>query len=673
MKKLIKKLYVTALILLLILPTNLQAANMTLTTYYPALSGEYDRLQLLPRSVNLTNNCTIGTLYVNSTNILQYCHPNGMVGNWGPITDAWTQNGDDIYPTDTLTEPNLHVGIGTKTPEFKLSIQDDAGIIAHGTFGSGNILPGLTASSRLIWYPRKAAFRAGYVSGNHWDDSNTGVYSSAFGKDSIASGAYSVVGGGDTNTASGDYSSVIGGQNNTASGDYSSIIGGDSNTATQQYTIVTGGQSNNATANYATVLGGQNNQSEDIYSTVSGGTTNQVQTPYSNINGGFNNLINYTGTSGSKEGFSIIGGGKDNQIHNNYSIISGGESNTVGGPYSSIGGGFNNTTQEAAGVIGTSSYVRISGGENNLINAGNQYSVISGGRNNTITGSYDMIGGGWQNSTQATTYSSIAGGERNTTTGSYSTILGGIDNKAFLYSWINGRNMQSSNTAARTFVWGYSETPVSITTADAFIIASGTILGIPWNPKVGIRDIDPKGVLEINANGTTSDEFIYIKKTGSPNILLNIRLNNSVPIKKTYIGINRLNYSSTTHVMQIGTDSSNGNGAFLTEGGSWSFPSSRKLKENIHPLTSEKAQNALDQLDPVTFKYKVSTHPNIGFIAEDVPEIVAMPDRKSLSSLDIIAVLTKVSQDQEQMIEKQKIKIKSIRAEIETLKKLLNN
>ena len=36
----------------------------------------------------------------------------------------------------------------------------------------------------------------------------------------------------------------------------------------------------------------------------------------------------------------------------------------------------------------------------------------------------------------------------------------------------------------------------------------------------------------------------------------------------------------------------------------------------------------------------------IGFIAEDVPALVANNDRKSLSSMDIVAVLTKVTKEQ---------------------------
>jgi len=40
----------------------------------------------------------------------------------------------------------------------------------------------------------------------------------------------------------------------------------------------------------------------------------------------------------------------------------------------------------------------------------------------------------------------------------------------------------------------------------------------------------------------------------------------------------------------------------------------------------------------------------VGFIAEDVPDLVANRDRETLSSMDIVAVLTKVVQSQQATI-----------------------
>ena len=44
----------------------------------------------------------------------------------------------------------------------------------------------------------------------------------------------------------------------------------------------------------------------------------------------------------------------------------------------------------------------------------------------------------------------------------------------------------------------------------------------------------------------------------------------------------------------------------------------------------------------------------VGFIAEEVPELVATKDRKALSPMDIMAVLTMVVQEQQKQIEELK-------------------
>lgn len=99
-------------------------------------------------------------------------------------------------------------------------------------------------------------------------------------------------------------------------------------------------------------------------------------------------------------------------------------------------------------------------------------------------------------------------------------------------------------------------------------------------------------------------------------------------------------------------------GAYLSYGGVWTNASSRENKRDIAPLDSEEALCALSELSPVRYAYKQdpSEH-HVGFIAEDVPDIVATPDRKGLSPMDIVAVLTKVVQEQQKTIEELKTRV----------------
>jgi len=83
------------------------------------------------------------------------------------------------------------------------------------------------------------------------------------------------------------------------------------------------------------------------------------------------------------------------------------------------------------------------------------------------------------------------------------------------------------------------------------------------------------------------------------------------------------------------------------------------LKKDIINLSLIKASEVVKLLNPVEFSYKASPEERVvGFIAEDVPDLVASKGRKGLSYMQIVAALTKVVQNQQKEIEwcKQQIK-----------------
>jgi hypothetical protein len=113
------------------------------------------------------------------------------------------------------------------------------------------------------------------------------------------------------------------------------------------------------------------------------------------------------------------------------------------------------------------------------------------------------------------------------------------------------------------------------------------------------------------------------------------------------LGLNQLAVSGTP-IQHI-------SGAHLTSGGVWTDASSRGSKEHIETLSTAEAQATLAALQPVKFNYKVDSEEKyVGFIAEDVPDLVARKDRKSLSPMDIVAVLTRVVQEKARLVDTQR-------------------
>ena len=108
-------------------------------------------------------------------------------------------------------------GIGTTTPLARLHVTDSS--VLFSATGDVPFTPGNPpvqgVGRRMMWYPDKGAFRAGYATGTEWDATNTGKYSVAMGYGTTAKGLFSFATGQFT-TASAQ-GSVAMGNNNIAS------------------------------------------------------------------------------------------------------------------------------------------------------------------------------------------------------------------------------------------------------------------------------------------------------------------------------------------------------------------------------------------------------------------------------------------------------------------------
>jgi autotransporter adhesin len=208
------------------------------------------------------------------------------------------------------------VGVGTTTPRAGLDVSHPDGLVATGTYDQGNTdnLPS-GSGTRLMWIPKKAAFRAGYVYNTEWDYANVGFASAALGEANRVSGNYAFAAG-QQNTASGNYSAALGyqttasgrhavalGKGNTASGE-SSVALGLQNTASGTGSVALGvgstaseigsvalGQQNTASGSYSTALGSLSLAS-GAYSTALG--------YYASTNGQMGSLVMSDASTGNR-------------------------------------------------------------------------------------------------------------------------------------------------------------------------------------------------------------------------------------------------------------------------------------------------------------------------------------------------------------------------------------
>jgi DNA-directed RNA polymerase subunit H (RpoH/RPB5) len=225
------------------------------------------------------------------------------LASWQTLTSSpWQVSGSNIYYN------NGNVGIGTNTPAALLNI--------YGTeVGEGNVVfvgeaktddyaeygdpPVSGAGTRMMWYPDKAAFRAGMVSGVQWDNENVGFHSVAFGSGTRASGYISTALGGST-VASANFSSAMG-RSTEASGDNSTAMGHE--------TAASG--SNSVAMGYETTASG--------YASTAMGRATTAPSAYETTIGAYS--VSYTPASATNwnanDRLFVIGNGTSNTSRNN--------------------------------------------------------------------------------------------------------------------------------------------------------------------------------------------------------------------------------------------------------------------------------------------------------------------------------------------------------------------
>ena len=183
--------------------------------------------------------------------------------------------------------------------------------------------------------------------------------------------------------------------------------------------------------------------------------------------------------------------------------------------------------------------------------------------------------------------------------------------------------------------------------------------------RVGIGSTDPQQRLEVNGSIQIHDQnssvagLMITQASGDTGYIMHNRAStltigagsiDRITIDRDgHVGIG---VSRPEHPLEMAS------GAHVTAGGVWTNRSSRDSKENIAVLSPGDAVTAVMALQPVSFNYREERGEHyVGFIAEDVPRLLASSDGQSLSTMDIVAALTKVVQEQQRRIDELEVRL----------------
>lgn len=133
--------------------------------------------------------------------------------------------------------PDTLVSVRDGDQNVRMTVFKTGAFLLGGQFdGLGPTIPATGPGTRMLWYPEKAAFRAGVVTGAQWDEGYTGLYSVAIGQDVRASGDNSTAFG--LRAVAAGSSSFAAGEHATATGTASVALGYHSHTNARQGSFV---------------------------------------------------------------------------------------------------------------------------------------------------------------------------------------------------------------------------------------------------------------------------------------------------------------------------------------------------------------------------------------------------------------------------------------------------
>jgi hypothetical protein len=256
--------------------------------------------------------------------------------------------------------------------------------------------------------------------------------------------------------------------------------------------------------------------------------------------------------------------------------------------------------------FGVSALNPASTGSNNVANGVDALTSNTSGSGNTAVGNYAL-----QENTTASGNTALGDGALIlNVAGSYNTAAGGLA----LYS-----NTGSSNTAV-----GYS---ALYSDTSYYNVACGfkalyTNVGGSYNTALGYQaDVSTNNLTNASAIGNSTIVTKSNTMEFGDSVVVGWGFGAAVP--------------TATKVFIVGTGNTNGNGAYLTAGGTWTNVSDKDLKENVSSLDSKDILSRIKQLPVSKWKYKGGNEYHIGPMAQDFyKEFQVGVDNRSISTID---------------------------------------
>lgn len=280
-----------------------------------------------------------------------------------------------------------------------------------------------------------------------------------------------------------------------------------------------------------------------------------------------------------------------------------------------VAGGQNNSAGGDDANVQTQAYASVGGGLNN--SASNSYATVSGGRDNLASGDHASVPGGFGNTASGT--SSLAAGNRAKALHNGALVLADSTAADFASTDANQILLRASGGMA-------INTNRGIYTAAPAFNAELTIRPVVVNDRSNLQllnDVgDPYRGFELaSANGGVFElGGFYASGSSEPSESILFRANYFGSSGYAKFSFNKNADPIAGAVLQVGNtgDTTSGNGAYLTQGGTWTNGSSRAFKRAFVAVDASAILAKVVALPLSTWNYIDSTEGrHLGPMAED--------------------------------------------------------
>ncbi|MFM9907870.1 MAG: tail fiber domain-containing protein [Chitinophagaceae bacterium] len=350
-------------------------------------------------------------------------------------------------------------------------------------------------------------------------------------------------------------------------------------------------------------------------------------------NNGTDPAVNFIGTTDNKalvfKTNNILSGKIDPGPNNVFFGQSAGVAITTGTNNTFIGhlAGQNNNTGSSnlfvghfAGNINTSGIENVflgqEAGKANTIGERNVFIGEDAGVSNT-TGDDNIYIGNGAGRLSTTAFQQVAIGSEalaSVTTGDFNTAIGYLSSKEITtgsYNTAVGAHSSEQLTSGlfNTAIGRYAlQTNISG--------SSNTALGINAGFETGFTDLDNTVVIGAEAKVSQSETMVFGR----------------ISMKRWAFG---LSTPGAGHALEVGSANTNGNGAYLTQGGTWTNASDVNKKEDFSILDGNELLQKISSLPITKWKYKGSDEYHIGPMAQDFYKLFDLgTDDKGISTVD---------------------------------------